>query len=417
MRLLGKILLALLVLGSAGYVSYPSAVQYWKSRNRPEYRTMEVTQGRIVSTVNSTGTVQPVTTYNVGAFVSGPIIDLKVDFNERVEQDQVLAEIDPLIYKANVDRDKAVLATREADVARVEAQLQLAKNDESRSLLLRAENPDFISDAEMDQFKFARMSLEAQLLVAQASVDQARGSLENSEANLGYTLIRAPVAGIVIDRKIEPGQTLAAQFQTPELFTIAVDMDQRMHIFASVDEADIGLIRSAQDRRQPVTFTVDAYPDDLFTGAIEQIRISSTTTQNVVTYPVVVSAPNPDLKLLPGMTTSLSFQIEEKQDVLRIPNAALRFYPDVQQVRAEDKALLEGSDREQDDLGDDMLSAEMKAELAMARHRRHVWVEEEGELRAIPVVTGIMDGRYTEVISGDLQIGQKLVTGIQPKKP
>jgi HlyD family secretion protein len=117
------------------------------------------------------------------------------------------------------------------------------------------------------------------------------------------------------------------------------------------------------------------------------------------------------------MTTSLSFQIEEKQDVLRIPNAALRFYPDVQQVRAEDKALLEGSDREQDDLGDDMLSAEMKAELAMARHRRHVWVEEEGELRAIPVVTGIMDGRYTEVISGDLQIGQKLVTGIQPKKP
>jgi HlyD family secretion protein len=417
MRLIGKLAIVFLMLGATGFFGYEPALRYWKLRNRPEYRVAEVSRGRIVSTVNSTGTVQPVITYNVGSFVSGPIIDLKVDFNERVEQDQVLAEIDPLIYKANVDRDLAVMATREADVARVEAQLQLAKNDEARSRLLRDENPEFISDAEMDQFKFARMSLEAQLLVAKASVDQARGSLENSEANLGYTKIRAPVEGIVIDRKIEPGQTLAAQFQTPELFTIAVDMDKRMHVFASVDEADIGLIRSAQDRRQPVSFTVDAYPDDLFTGEIEQIRISSTTTQNVVTYPVVVTAPNPDLKLLPGMTTSLSFQVEEKKDVLRIPNAALRFYPDVRQVREQDKHLLEGSDREQDESSEESLSAEHRAELAMARNRRHVWVEEDSELRAIAVVTGIMDGRYTQLISGDLQEGQKLVTGIQPKKP
>jgi HlyD family secretion protein len=417
MRLSGKIAIAILLLGVAGYFGYAPASRYWKARNRPEFRLVEVTRGRIVSTVNSTGTVQPVETYNVGAFVSGPIIELHVDFNEFVEKDQVLAEIDPLIYKANVDRDKAVLATREADVERVEAQLQLAQNDENRSGMLRAENPDFISDAEMDQYKFARMSLDAQLLVAKATVEQARGSLENSEANLGYTKIRAPVEGIVIDRKIEPGQTLAAQFQTPELFTIAVDMDKHMRIFASVDEADIGLIRSAQLQEQPVQFTVDAYPDDLFIGKIEQIRISSTTTQNVVTYPVVVSAPNPDLKLLPGMTASLSFQIEEKTDVVRVPNAALRFYPDVRYVREADKKLLEGSEKEANEQGEEMLSAEQKAELAVARHRRHVWVEEGGELRAIPVVTGIMDGRYTELVSGELSEGQNLVTGIQPKKP
>jgi HlyD family secretion protein len=417
MRLSGRIAAVLLLMGAMGYFGYQPAMTSWKKRNRPEYRQVEVSKGRIVSTVNSTGTVEPVVTYNVGSFVSGPIIELKVDFNERVEKDQVLAEIDPLIYKANVDRDKAVLATREADVARVRAQLQLATNDEERSQLLRAENPDFISDAEMDQYKFARISLEAQLMVAEATVEQAKGSLENSEANLNYTKIRAPVDGIVLARTIEPGQTLAAQFQTPELFTIAVDMDQRMHIFASVDEADIGLIHQAQKDRQPVTFTVDAYPDDLFTGEIKQIRISSTTTQNVVTYPVVVAAPNPDRKLLPGMTTSLSFQIEEKKDVLRIPNAALRFYPEVRYVRTEDKVLLEGTESEQGELGEEMLSAEQKAELALARHRRHVWVEEEGELRAIAVTTGIMDGKYTEVLSGDLREGQKLVTGIQPKKP
>ncbi len=417
-RLSGKIFAVLCLLGAGGYFGYSPAVKYWKARNRPEYREVEVSRGRIVATVNSTGNVQPVITYNVGSFVSGPIIALLVDFNERVQKDQILAEIDPLIYKANVDRDKAVLATREADVARVRAQLQLAQNDEERSKRLRGENPDFISDAEMDQFKFARMSLEAQLLVAEATVEQARGSLENSEANLGYTKIRAPVDGIVIDRKIEPGQTLAAQFQTPELFSIAVDMDQRMHIFASVDEADIGLIHQAQRERQPVTFTVDAYPDDLFQGEIEQIRISSTITQNVVTYPVVVTAPNPDLKLLPGMTASLSFQVEEKRDVLRIPNAALRFFPEARYVRLEDRRLLEGADHDHGDVGDEILSAEQKAELAVARNHRHVWVEEgEGELRAIAVTTGIADGKFTEVVSGDLVAGQKLVTGIQPKQP
>jgi HlyD family secretion protein len=188
-----------------------------------------------------------------------------------------------------------------------------------------------------------------------------------------------------------------------------------MHVFASVDEADIGLIRRAQEEGRPVEFTVDAYPEDLFTGQIEQIRFSSTVTQNVVTYPVVVAAPNPDLKLLPGMTADLSFQIEKKEDVLCVPNAALRYYPDVLHVRDEDKEILEGAEeeaREEEETA--ALSAKQLAEAGAKRNRRHLWALEGDKLRAIPVVIGISDNRFTEIKSGELTEGQQLVTGVKP---
>ena len=181
--------------------------------------------------------------------------------------------------------------------------------------------------------------------ISQATVDQAKASLETSLANLNYAEIRSPVDGIVINRKIDPGQTVAAQFQTPELFIVAPDMRKEMHVHASVDEADIGLIKQAQKKKYPVTFTVDAYPDKLFSGTILEIRLNSTTEQNVVTYPVVVSTPNPNLDLLPGMTASLSFQVDQQEDVVKIPNAALRFYPVAKQVRPEDVPILEGPGR------------------------------------------------------------------------
>ena len=230
-----------------------------------------------------------------------------------------MAEIDPQIYIAAVKGAQAALVTRQADVVRVKALLQQAINDEKRSTSLHKENRDFISQAEIDRFHFNRLQLEAQLKVADAAVQQAEAALNNSEANLEYTKIRSPVDGIVINRKIDPGQTLAAQFQTPELFIIAPEMDKKMHVFASVDEADIGLIRRAQEEERPVEFTVDAYPDDLFTGKIEQIRFSSTVTQNVVTYPVVVAAPNPDLKLLPGMTADLRFRSRRRKTFYAFP--------------------------------------------------------------------------------------------------
>src|SRR4029079_17956091 len=178
-----------------------------------------------------------------------------------------------------------------------------------------------------------------ELNLALTTVDQAQANLDTSEANLSYTDIVSPVDGVVIDSTVAPGQTVAASFQTPELFSVAPDMRQEMRVFASVDEADIGLIRQAQQTGQPVRFTVDAYPDDLFEGKIFQIRKNSTTTQNVVTYPVVVSAANPDLKLLPGMTANLSFEVAAKTDTLRIPNAALRYFPQRDLVRTEDRVL------------------------------------------------------------------------------
>jgi HlyD family secretion protein len=257
------------------------------------------------------------------------------------------------------------------------------------------------------------------LEVAKAAVEQTAANLQNSKQNLDYTNIRSPVDGIVIDRKIEPGQSLAAAFQTPELFVVAPDMEKRMHVFASVDEADIGLIRDAMSRGQPVHFTVDAYPDDLFEGTIEQIRFSSEETENVVTYPVVVAAPNPDLKLLPGMTAKISFQVDKKSDILMIPNAALRFYPKIEHVRPEDRKLLDGADVSMDDdeASDSELSALEQAEAGRNRNRRHVWIEEGKLLKAVEIVTGLMNNKFTELLSGDIKEGQPLVTGIKPKEP
>ena len=194
------------------------------------------------------------------------------------------------------------------------------------------------------------------MVIAEAAVERAQATLTNSQANLDFCDIRSPEDGMIIDRKVEPGQTLAAQFQTPELFVVGVGMREKMHIFADVDESEIGLIREAAENKQPVSFTVTAYPDITFEGLIEEVRFSSAELQNVVTYPVVVGSPNPDLKLLPGMTADISFQIRDREDVVKIPKAALRFLPDDKKfVREEDHHLLEivKSDDEGDRTGDD----------------------------------------------------------------
>lgn len=403
MKRFAKILLALLLLaGAIAAVYYPLA-ERWRLRSIPKFLTAEASTGRIIATRNSTGTVKPVTSVLIGSFVSGPVAEIFADFNDQVIKGQLLAKIDPRIYEASFARDQAALDTQLAEVERVKANLQQAINDERRSQRLRERNKDYISDSEIDQYRFSRAAFEAQLMLAEAAVKQARANLRNSEANLGYTEIRAPVDGIVIDRKIDPGQTLASSFQTPELFTIAPDMDRLMHVFASVDEADIGLIRRAHLENRPVRFTVDAYPDETFDGTIHQIRKSSTTTDNVVTYPVVIAAPNTDMKLLPGMTASIEFEVDLREDVLMVPNATLLFYPPAESVRAEDRYLV--------------APVNGKASTSVARNvadpsRRHVWAVDGERLRAIPVRTGITDGISTEVLEGDVKPGQSLVTGI-----
>ncbi len=409
-----KTVLVLLVLAGIGAAVSGPARRYWEERNRPSFRTSEVTEGSITVVVNSTGTVKPVLSVHVGSFVSGPIKSLYVDFNDEVEKGELLAELDTTIYDASVARDRAALGTRVAEVERTRARLQQAINDEKRSLGLRETNAAFISDSEMDQYRFARMALDAELAVSEAAVKQAQANLDNSEANLEYTKIVSPVNGVVIDRKIDPGQTLAAQFQTPELFVVAPDMRKEMHIFASVDEADIGMIRQAQEDGNPVEFTVYAYPGELFEGKIAQIRLSSETEQNVVTYPVVVSAPNEDLRLLPGMTADISFKVEEKDELVQIPNAAFRFYPERNHVREEDRALLDGTSGSEDDRrSDESPSAEDRAESNRNRRNRHVWIKDGDLLRAVEIVTGISDYKVTEMVSGELKPGDLVVIGIE----
>ncbi len=419
--LLKYFLIILLIVGVVGGAS--GGVWYWISRAPSNWRTAPVEEGELISVVNSTGTIKPTQSVTVGAFVSGPVKELFCEFNQEVKKGDLLAKIDPLIYNANVLRDKANLASREADVERAQATLQQAINDEKRGLALRAEDVTFISQQEMDKLKFSRMSLEAQVLSAKTAVEQARGSLENSQASLDYTNIKAPVDGIVINRKIDPGQTVASQFQTPELFIIAPDMRKTMHVHASVDEADIGLISEARSKQLPVTFTVDAYPDDLFQGKIEEIRYSSTTTQNVVTYPVIVSSGNPDLKLFPGMTASISFQVGYKPKGLKVPNAALRFFPIASQVRPEDKHLVEGveeaampSPTAAEKTTPAPLSAMERSARRKKRNQRHVWIEEGRLLRAIPVTVGISDSQFTALESGDVKPGDRLIVGTKAKR-
>lgn len=414
MTTLAKWLVVVLAVAGAGVAAYRPAMTYWANRNKITWKTAAVEQGKMVAVVNSTGTVKPKQEVIIGSFVSGPVKELHGEFNQEVKKGDLLARIDPRLFEAAVSRDRAMLANQEADVLRVQAQLQLAINDEKRANDLRARSESFITQADSDKFKFSRMSLEAQLQVAQTMVDQAKAGLDSSLANLNYTDIRAPVDGVIINRKIDAGQTVAAQFQTPELFTIAPDMREEIRVHASVDEADIGQIKHAQVKNYPVTFTVDAYPEKLFTGKIIEIRLNSTTTQNVVTYPVIVAAPNPDLELLPGMTANLSFQVDERDDVVKIPNAALRFFPTVKQVRPKDVPILEGRVAYSEDESHqsvESLSVTELSRLRKARAKRHVWTLDGALLRAIEVTTGLSDGEFTELVQGELKTGEQLVTG------
>ena len=420
MRALTMLILILAALTGVGFLSYPSIAEAIKERNRPKYRLQEVAEGDITLHVNATGNVEPVLRVTVGAVVSGPIAELHVDFNDRVTKGQLMAKIDTRLFDSVVLRDRALYETRIAEVTRAEARLQQAVNAEERATALVKKQASLISDTEVDEMRFTRMAAAADLSVAKTAVQQAQANLDNSEANLEYCEIRSPVDGIVIDRKIDEGQTLAAQFQTPELFVVAPQMDERMHIYASVDEADIGLIQKARDEKQPVKFTVDAYPDEVFeNGFIRAVRLSSQEEQNVVTYPVIVETTNEDLKLLPGMTASLSFQIEHLEGIIKIPNAALRFYPPNKlYVHPDDRPILDGVEiakTESEQQGQNNQSAAERAELNRSRLKRHVWVEEEGLLRAREVTIGISDSRFTQLIDGDLKPGDPLVVGEKPK--
>jgi HlyD family secretion protein len=405
---------AIAAAGAAGY-NYYYLPRY--GAGAVKYRSVAVRRGDVRQVVNSTGTVQPVLSVQVGSFVSGPILKVNVDFNDSVKKDQVLAQVDPRTYKATVDHEEADLAHSRADLARIQALYEQAVRNERRGVALDSARKGTISENDLDQCITDRKSLEAQIKLAEATIRESEANLATARTNLEFTDIRSPVDGVVVDRKVDPGQTVAAQFQTPVLFVVAPDLEKKVYVYASVDEADIGLIREAQARREPVSFTVDAYAKDEFQGKIFQVRLNPSTVQNVVTYTVVVESPNPGLKLLPGMTANLCFQIDRHRDVLTLANAAFRFYPKPEQVRAADRALLErGAGEGPASPGAAAADAAPAAgEGAAPRNRaqRWVWVADGELLSAVPVVTGLSDKRSAEIVSGGLREGQEVITGLQ----
>jgi HlyD family secretion protein len=285
-----------------------------------QVNTSPITRGDITDTVGATGTLQAVTTVQVGSQVSGNISFLGADFNSIVHKNQVIARLDPSLFDAQVQQAKANLVKSEADVEHNRVALTDADQKYTRSKELAAKHLLPLSD--LDAAKIAVDSAQAQLQSSQATVEQSRATLNQNQVNLDHTVITAPIDGIIIQRSVDVGQTVAASMQAPTLFIIAADLT-KMQVNANIDEADVGRIRPSQ----VVTFRVDAYPTEEFRGTVAQIRLQPVVVQNVTTYGTIIDVPNQDLKLKPGMTANLKVQIAKRTDVLRVPNAALRFRP------------------------------------------------------------------------------------------
>jgi HlyD family secretion protein len=364
-----------------------SAAAYYKLRDGeapPAVTTAAVTRGDLVESVDATGTLEAVKTVQVGTQISGTIKALFADFNDRVHRGQVIAQLEPSLFQTQVEQARATLARLEADVERARAQA-----DDARAKLKRAQElseQQLIARSDLETVATTSRQADAALASAQAQVTQARASLNQSQVTLGQTVIKSPIDGLVISRNVDVGQTVAASMSAPTLFVIAQDLTQ-MRVNANVDESDIGRIQAGQN----VTFRVDAYPNDAFTGRVSQVRLQPVTEQNVVSYVTVIDVPNRELKLKPGMTANVSIEVARAEDVLIVPTSALRFQPNADAVGSSGSTQGRSS-----------------ADAGMSR----VWVLEDEGLKRIPVRTGLSDGTMVGVIGGALTEGAKVVTSV-----
>lgn len=368
-------LLLLLVLLGVG-----AAALYWRRGADEEVRyvTATLSRGPIIAEVTASGTVNPVTTVQVGTYVSGPIRAIDVDFNSPVRKGQRVAKIDPAPFLVKVQRAEANVATARARVARARADLELKRLTRERAAQLL--DTAIVSRNEFDEAHSAWEQARAQLALEEAGVRQAEAELEEARINLAYTDITSPVDGVVVSRNVDVGQTVAASFQTPTLFQIAQDLTQ-MQVNASVSESDIGAVADGQ----PVTFTVDAYPDRTFTGRVTQVRNAPVTVQNVVTYDVVIGVANPDLALKPGMTATVRIETAQVADALRLPVRALTFAP------PEALAAYNGAAPAGDD----------------------AWkVHADGSLERVTVRTGVRDEAWVQVLDGALAAGDVVAVAL-----
>lgn len=308
---------AILIVAAGGAYAY---YHYTRKDPAPTITTAKITRSDIAETVGATGTLQAVTTVQVGTQVSGTILELNADFNSLVRKGQVLARLDPSLFQTQIEQARANLIRAQADLERLKVGL-----DDAQTKLRRAKElstKKLIAQTDLEAAEVNVHSAEAQMRSQQAAVTQAQASLRQTQVNQEHTVIQAPIDGLVIARNVDVGQTVAASMSAPTLFLLAADLT-KMQVIASLDESDVGRIRPGQ----VVKFRVDAYPNEEFTGTVTQVRLQPQTVQNVVTYSTVIDVPNPGLKLKPGMTANVNVEIERRSNVLRVPNAALRFRP------------------------------------------------------------------------------------------
>jgi len=421
--LIKRSIIVVLVLGLAA----AGAAWYFRSAQDPPvaYRTAEVKRDDLVVSIAATGTVEPEEVIDVGAQVAGQILSFgkdengkTIDYGSAVDEGMVLARIDDSLYAADAAQANAQLQVAKAGVARADADLIQAKaklyqaqRDWERAQKLGPS--EALAATSYDAYKSAYETAKSNVAVsvaaigqAQADVAQAEAVLKRAQRNLGYCTIRSPVKGIIIDRRVNIGQTVVASLNAPSLFLIAKDL-KRMQVWASVNEADIGNIHPGQ----PVSFTVDAYPDQIFHGEVGKIRLNASMTQNVVTYTVEIITDNTSGKLLPYLTANVNFELDRRSNVLLVPKAALHWSPQPEQIVPEfRKANLESS-------GNGHPPAEQTVSMKPAgrngarRHPGIVWILEGNLVRPVKVKTGLSDGALTEVSGNDLQAGQPVVIG------
>ncbi len=345
----------------------------------PHFRTEQVTQGKLVVTVTTTGTIEPVDAVQVGAEISGRIDEVRVDYNDQVTKGQVLAVINTDQLEARVHQSEAALESAKASVRQAEATAEETKVDYQRQADMAARK--LVSQKDLDAARAAAKRAEAALAVARSQVTVATANLAADRTNLDKAVIRAPISGIVISRNVEPGQTVAAAFQTPVLFELAADL-KRMELHVDIDEADIGQVRTGQH----ATFTVDAYPDKQFPATIESLRNAAKTVDGVVTYEGILSVDNAEGLLRPGMTATAEVTTAVRDDAVTVPNAALRFTPPDAVKSVQGETLKPGQGR--------------------------VWTLTGGTPKALVVDTGITDGVRTEILGGPVKPGMDLLTDI-----
>jgi HlyD family secretion protein len=418
------VLLVLIGLAAGGAAYYRS---YVSAEPLVSFRTATVKRGDLPATITATGTVEPEEIVDVGAQVTGMIAKLgkdpidpnkDIDYGSKVHQGTVLAHIDDTLYQAQVDQAKANLANSQANLLQLQAHCDQTKQEWERAEKLLPTKAIADTDYDLDVANYKQAV--AAVAVGAATIEQAKATLKTAQANLDYCTIKSPIEGVIIDRRVNVGQTVVSSLSASSLALLAKDL-RRIQVWASVNEADIGRIKPGT----PVTFTVDAFPNEVFQGKVDQIRLNAQMTQNVVTYTVVVATDNAGLKLLPYLTANLSFQVDFRHDVLLIPNAALRWKPRPAQVAPELRSRLAGSLLASKSSGKGPAGAQQAAGGAQgaqlagtkpprpAKDQEHnrVWVKDGDFVRPVEVQVGISDGVTTEISGDKISEGMEVVIG------